>query len=279
MFIGNQRRFWIVAALAAIFAIPSFAQRAKKPRGGHVQISIVKKHRFVPTCNLDSNSVGFYFYPPNLGAEWTLRTVSQILDASSNVLKSDTTYSFEKIISDSNRSLQGLPVLRCISSMPYHAGQEDSAKLSSTEYYVDDSVIMTVFDHSVTSVLNHILLVNPLKLGASWKDVSNDTIRTVVTALHDSVSVPYGSFKNALVVMTPAGFGRMTKYFVPGVGLVKIVFHGIPPQQNGTFLVTSELIALDRGNPKRNIKYQFQALEHPKRKSVPRRGRPKRVIH
>ena len=224
------------------------------------------KSTFRPTCNLDSNSVGFYFYPPNLGAKWMLRTVAQMLDASSHVLKTDTTYSFEKIVSDSGATLQGLPVLGCIASMPYHAGGEDSAKLSSTEYYVDDSVIMTVFNHSVTSELNHILLVNPLAVGASWKDRAGDTIRSYVVSDSEPVSVPYGSFPKALVVKTPAGFGLMTKYFVGGVGLVKIIFHGIPPQENGSFIVTSELVSLEKGNPKRNIRYRFWALEHPKKK-------------
>ena len=270
----------MIAVLAAIFAIPGlvFAQHSK-PKSTHLHIGSAKSSRFVPTCNLDSNSVGFYFYPANYGAKWTLRTISQILDASSNVLKSDTTYSFEQVVSDSNRSLQGLPVLRCISSMPYHAGHEDSVKLSSAEYYVDDSVVMTVFNHSVTSELNHVMLVNPIRLGASWKDLSNDTIWTTVTGMNDSVSVPFGRFTNALEVTTPAGFGELTKYFVPGVGIVKVMFHGIPPQQNGTFLVTSELIALDRGNPKRSIKYQFLAMEHPKKKMPVKKGRAKKVTH
>lgn len=221
---------------------------------------------FHPTCNLDSNSVGFYFYPANLGAKWTLRTVAQVLDESSHVLKSDTTYSFERIVSDSGLTIQGLPVLLCVSSMPYHAGFEDSAKLSEAEYYVDDSVIMTVFNHSITSELNHILLVNPLELGASWDDRSGDTLRSWIISDSEPVSVPYGDFSKALVVKTPAGFGAMTKYFVGGVGLVKVIFHGIPPQQNGSFIVTSELISLDKGDAKRNIKYRFLALEHPAKK-------------
>ncbi len=234
-----------------------------------MQIQILHpKNTFRPTCNLDSNSVGFYFYPANLGAKWTLRTVAQMLDESSHVLKSDTTYSFERIISDSGMTLQGLPVLRCISSTPYHAGFEDSAKLSESEYYVDDSVIMTVFNHSITSELNHVLLVNPLDVGATWKDRAGDTIRTTVVADSVPVSVAYGNFSKALMVETPAGFGKMTKYFVGGVGLVKIVFHGIPPQQNGSFIVRSELVSLEKGNPKRNIKYRFWALEHPRKKRV-----------
>ena len=250
----------MVVALATIVLIPISASaqhavaKSKKSKHG---VSIVKPPIFRPTCNLDSNSVGFYFYPANLGAKWTLRTISQVLDANNKILKNDTTYSVEQIISDSNRTMQGLPVLVCLSSMPYHEGQEASATLKHVEYYIDDSVIMTIFNHSITSELNHFMLVNPLKIGAWWKDVVDDTIRSTIVATKEPVSVPYGDFTNALVVSTPAGFGEMSKYFVPGVGIVKVIFRGIPPQENGTFVVTTELIALDRGNPKRNIKYRF----------------------
>lgn len=255
--------------------MPAFAQKpAAKLKKSKESVKIVKPTVFHPTCNLDSNSVGFYFYPANLGAKWTLRTISQYLDASNKLLKSDTTFSFEQIISDSNRTMQGLPVLVCLSSIPYHAGEDSNAKVKNVEYYIDDSVVMTVFNHSITSELNHFLLVNPLHIGASWKDLVNDTIRSTIIAMKEPVSVPYGSFSNALVVNTPAGFGEMSKYFVKGVGIVKVIFRGIPPQANGTFVVTTELIALDPGNPKRSIKYRFQAPEHRLKQS---RGKSKRV--
>ena len=104
--------------------------------------------------------------------------------------KCDTTYSFERIISDSNRTIQGLPVLVCESSFPYHLGEEDSAKMNIVEYYVDDSVVMTIFNHSITSELNHILLENPLDSGSTWIDVSDDTTKTTVIATKEPVSTP-----------------------------------------------------------------------------------------
>ncbi len=229
------------------------------PKESGIHLSTVPRSRFHPTCNLDSNSVGFYFFPANVGAKWTLRTISQVLDLNNKVLKCDTTFSFERVVSDSNYTLQGLPVLDCESSMPYHAGQEDSAKIQKVEYYLDDSVVMTVFNHSITSELNHYLLVNQLDSGASWKDVTDDTTRTTVLATEEPVSTPIGDFSKSLVVQTPAEFGEMSKYFVKGVGIVKVIFRGITPQQNGTFVVTSDLAALDRGDPKRSIKYRFGA--------------------
>jgi hypothetical protein len=230
---------------------------APKPNAPHFHLSTPPPSSFRPTCNLDSNSVGIYFFPANLGAKWTLRTISQILDLRNKVLKCDTTFSFERVISDSNRTLQGFPVLRCESSLPYHAGGEDTAKTQIVEYYVDDSVVMTVVNHSITNGSNHTMLMNPLRMGASWKDVSDDTIRTSVIATAEPVSTPLGNFPRSLVVQSPGQYGTMSKYFVKGVGIVKVIFRGIPPQENETYLVTSELVALDRGNPKRSIKYRF----------------------
>jgi hypothetical protein len=251
----------MVAALALLLISSSLMAQPSTltPNEPRIHLSTVPTQAFHPTCNLDSNSVAFYFFPPNLGAKWTMRTISQILDINSNVLRADTTFSFERIISDSNRTLQGLPILQCESSMPYHAGGEDTVKRQIVEYYVDDSVVMTVFNHSSMSALNHTLLVNPLRMGNSWKDDEDDTIRTSVIATEEPVSTPLGDFSKSLVVQTPARFGEMSKYFVKGIGIVKIVFRGIRPQQDGTFVVTSELVALDRGDPKRSIKYRFQA--------------------
>ncbi len=256
-----------VVGILLILLIPSsvLAQTATlQPKKPAIHLSATPTTGFRPTCNLDSNSVGFYFFPPNLGAKWTLRTISQALDLKNNVLKSDTTYSFERIISDTNQSLQGFPVIRCESSMPYHVGGEDSAKLRIVEYYVDDSVVMTVFNHSMTSEVNHTLLVNPLRIGASWRDVTDDTTRTSVIAMEEPVTTPLGDFPKSLVVRTPSEYGEMSKYFVKGVGIVKIVFRGVPPQQNGTFVHTSELVALDRGDPKHSIKYRFPTIERVK---------------
>ncbi len=262
-----------VAAIAAVMIVPcSLLAQTSAPTSNapHIHMSTLQTSGFHPTCNLDSNSVGIYFFPPNLGAKWTFRTISQALDAHNNLLKSDTTFSFERVISDSNHTLQGFPILRCESSMPYRAGGEDTAKTQIVEYYVDDSVVMTVVNHSITNGSNHTMLVNPLRMGASWKDASDDTIRTSVIATEESVSTPLGDFPKSLVVQSPIEYGEMSKYFVKGVGIVKVVFRGIPPQQNGTFIHTSELVALDQGNPKRNIKYRFTVAptkKHSKKKS------------
>jgi len=260
----NATIAWVFLSIVVFWQTSGSAQRPAKHAHKKLGVTIVAKPEqlggFHPTCNLDSNSVGFYFFPANLGAKWTLRTISEYLDAQNKLLKSDTAFSFERVVSDSERTLQGLPVLGVESSVPYLAGREDSAKVKRVEYYVDDSVIMTVINHSISNGLNHILLVNPIRLGASWKDAADDTIRSHIIATAEPVSTPIGDFKSAIVVQTSVGFGELSKYFVPGVGIVKTIFRGIPPAQNGTFVVTSELIKLDRGNPKRSIKRQFEAI-------------------
>jgi hypothetical protein len=164
-----------------------------------------------------------------------------------------------------------MPVVRCESSFPYKAGEDTAAKLQETEYYIDDSVVMTVVNHTLTGGLNQFMLVNPLREGASWKDQHDDTTRTFVIATKEPVSVPYGNFSKSLVVRTPAEFGEMSKYFVRGVGLVKIVFIGLSPSEKETMLVATELISLDRGDPKRSIKYRFPQTpkkKHKKKKAV-----------
>ena len=267
IWMGNKSvAIWLVFASLLFVHSIAVAQQAptkksqksgKLPRSSIALKQASQGEAFYPTCNLDSNSVGFHFFPANLGAKWTLRTVSQYLDAQNTLLKSDTVYSFERIVSDSSRTLQGLPVIGVESSLPYHAGEEANIKVQHLEYYVDDSVVMTVFNHSISSGQNHFMLVNPLKIGASWKDVTDDTIWSRIVALDEQVSVPIGSFDKAIVVQTNIGFGELSKYFVPGVGIVKTIFRGVPPNQNGAFVATSELVSLDRGNEERSIKQRF----------------------
>lgn len=255
---------WIVLLLVGLCAAQSQAQQAPTKPKHPTKKPLITARRveapngFHPTCNLDSGSVGYYFFPANLGAQWTLRTIKEIFDATNTVVKCDTTFSYERVISDSNKTLQGLPILRCESCMPYATGHEAEAKRNVVEYYVDDSTVIAVFNHSISNSLNHTMLVNPLRVGASWRDNSEDTIRSKVIAMDEPVKTPLGSYPKSMVVESSVGFGVLSKYFVPGVGIVKTVFRGMPPTKNGVFVVTSELVALDVGNPNRSIKRQFQ---------------------
>ncbi len=256
-------RFAAIVLLLALGTMPARAQHTKvKPKAGKKEPRITAKqilpnNGFQPTCNLDSGSVGFYFFPANLGAKWTLRTVSQTLDLTNKVLASDTLYHFERVISDSNKTLQHLPVLRCESSFSYREGHDTEVKVKQTEYYVDDSTVIAVMNHSVSNSLNHTMLVNPIRVGASWRDNADDTVRSTVIAMDEPVITVMGSYPKSMVVLTKIGFGELSKYFVPGVGIVKSIFRGISPSQNGIYVVTTELVNLEKGDPKRSIKFRF----------------------
>lgn len=265
-----MRSFWLII-LVVVVSCSLYAQqpakdksrKSKKPPTSHTKkpaapsVKLATGAAFFPTCNLDSTSVGFYFYPPNLGAKWTARTVSQVFDAHSKLLKADTTYSYERVISDSERSLQGLPLLTCASSYAFRPGFEDSAKTKIVQYYVDDSVVIAVINHSVNAGLSHILLVNPLRTGAQWRDDLEDTIHSRIIAIDEPVTTVLGTFPHALVVQSRLGFGELSKYFVKGMGMVKSIYRGISPKENGSFVVTSELVKLENGDAKRSIKYRF----------------------
>ena len=259
MRIGRFVALFLMVLCAARLDAQQAPKKSKHPaKRPTITARPIMPNGFRPTCNLDSGSVGFYFFPANLGAKWTLRTIKQVLDVDNKVLRCDTVFSSERVISDSNKTLQGLPVLRCESIMPYAAGHEAEAKKNVVEYYVDDSTVRTVFNHSVSNTLNHTLIVNPLRIGASWRDNADDTIRSTVIALDEPVTTPKGSYPKSMVVQSSIGIGMLSKYFVQGVGIVKTEFRGIPPTQNGVFVVTSELVALDYGDPNRSIKRQFQ---------------------
>jgi hypothetical protein len=258
------RALWILVLCALVYSSAQAQNRTNKShktntskKKPELNVQLGTGATFVPTCNLDSNSVGFYFFPANLGAKWSMRTISQVFDARSKLLKSDTTYSYEHVISDSERSLQGLPLLTCESSFPYRAGFEDSVKKKVVQYYLDDSVIIAVVNHSVNAGLSHILLVNPLNLGAQWRDDLEDTIHSRIIAIEEPITTVLGTFPHALVVQSRLGFGELSKYFVKGMGMVKSVYRGISPKENGAFVVTSELIKLETGDPKRSVKYRF----------------------
>jgi hypothetical protein len=212
---------------------------------------------FHPTCNLDSGSVGYYFFPANLGAKWTMRIMTQIFDNHSKLVRADTSYSFERVLSDSNTTLQGAPVLECESSAPYKKGDELTTRTMPVTYYIDDSVAMLVINHSINSGENRFMLVAPLKVGTRWHDKSEDTAVSEIIAVSEPVSVPYGSFSRSIVVRTRTMDGDLSKYFVPGVGIAKMVYRGWPERLNGTVVVTTELIALDRGDTTRSIRNRF----------------------
>ena len=99
--------------------------------------------------------------------------------------------------------------------------------------------------------------INPLRAGASWRENLDDTIHSWVIATEEPVTTPMGAFPKSVVVVSRIERGELSKYFVPGVGIVKYVFRGVTPKLDGNYIATTELVKLDVGDPKRSIKYRF----------------------
>jgi hypothetical protein len=207
-------------------------------------ISTAKGTKVRPTANLDPGSVGYYFYPMTPGSYWKMRTVKSVYDLEGKLLGADTLYHRETVTTNSAPSMQGLPLIKCLSKS-FRPGQpEDSVASQEVTYYVDDSLIMAVFNNSVSHSENVSLLTTPLREGYVWPERFEDTIGTMVMSLHDSVETPAGKFENAVVTNTRLGFGELSKYFVGGKGIVKMVFNGVANGGRGKVTVTTDLMEI-----------------------------------
>jgi hypothetical protein len=195
-----------------------------------------------PTMNLNQGTVGSYFYPMTPGSFWKMRTVSSMYDLENKLLASDTMISREVVSTNSAVSIQGLPLIKCTSKSFRLGESEAAAKEQEVTYYVDDSLIMAVFNNSVNHNQNVALLTSPLKEGFVWPERFGDTVGTMVVSLHEPVETPAGKFENAVVTSTKLGYGELSKYFVAGNGIVKMVFRGPVGGGKGTLVVTTDLI-------------------------------------
>ncbi len=242
----------VVACLGVASGSDLLGQSSKKPKRSLHIAKPSAAQRFTPTFYLDSNSVGNFFFPANLGAAWTIRRVTHVFDDSSRIIEGDTVFSIERIVNDSALTLQGLPYLICENSV-FKPGSHQDIVRHESQYYVDDSVVMAILNNSVSYYGNHTMLVNPLKLGAHWKDQREDTLVSRIVSTDEVVTTSMGTF-HALVVTTTLQHGELAKYFVRGVGIVKTVFRGLPPSGIGAYVVTNELVNLDRGIEMRNLR-------------------------
>ncbi len=208
-------------------------------------ISIAKGGKMVrPTSSLEKGSVGYYFYPMTPGSYWKTRTVKSLYDLQDSLIASDTMFNKEVVSTNSAPSIQGLPLIKC-QSRSYRRGQhEDSVQAQEVAYYVDDSLIMAVFNNSITHSQNVSLLTTPLREGYIWPERFEDSIGTKVVSLHETVVTPAGKFENAVLTSTRLGFGELSKYFVGQHGIVKVIFRGFANGGMGKILVTTELMEI-----------------------------------
>ena len=223
------------------------AAQPKKPLVLKPSISLDTAHSsFRPTFNLGPGSVGNYFYPQTVGSSWKMKIVERVYDASNNVLSSDSLYNKETITSNSNKTFQGLPLLTC-TAKSWRGLDSSRADSAVSNYYVDDSIIMAVFNNSINNNQNRVLLVGPLKVGNHWLEKVEDSARTEIVSKNEVISGPFGNFGNALVTVTRLGKIEIDKYFVPNVGIVKTTMRAPGRKEGETIVVTSELIQFVRG--------------------------------
>jgi hypothetical protein len=240
--------------LATLMLISEASAQAKKKKAsskknkGSVGVTQPTGRKVTPTYNLDLGSVGYYFYPITEGSYWKMRTIKSFIDFDGKVMASDTLLSTERVLSNSEKSLQGMPLVRC-ESIAHKPGQETRATREEVTYYVDDSLIMAVFNNSVSHGENRTLLTSPLKVGTVWPEKWEDSIATEILSLSEPIETPAGRFEDALVTVTRMGYGELVKYFVGEKGIVKMIFRGPAPNSRGSLVVMTDLLEVHHADP------------------------------
>ncbi len=249
---GNRSlfRFFtiIVVMFVAVAMVTDFSsaqekkskkKKKKKPTSA-TTLRIDSVSNFKPTHTNKLGTVGGYYFPNKLGANWTLMTVQTLITDSGLIARSDTIYMHEEVIDTARFSLQGLPLMVC-KDFSYRLSKRDTNK-SESSYYVDDSIAMTVFNNSVTQKQNRTILVSPLVVGNSWKNMPGDTLGTTIISYVDSLVTPVGRFDSVLVTLTTHGNSDFRKFYAFGRGVVKMIYRSTGPGGHGLVIVTTQMI-------------------------------------
>jgi hypothetical protein len=222
------------------------AEKGAAKKGG---ISIAKGNKFPkPSVTLDPGTIGNHFFPIAPGSYWRTQTVKALYDLQNKLVSADTLLAKETVLTNSAGSIQGLPLIKC-ESISFKPGMDEARGYrEEVQYYVDDSLIMATFNNSVQHGENRALLVNPLKVGFKWAEKHGDTVMTEIVSVNEPVETVAGKWDNAVVTTTRMGYGELSKYFVPGVGIAKMVFRGPGANGQGTLVVTTDLLEVKHGN-------------------------------
>ncbi len=215
-------------------------KKKKKSASTETRIRVDSVSNFTPTHTNKLGTVGGYYFPNKLGAAWTLMTIQTLITDSGVIARSDTVYMHEEVIDTARFSLQGLPLMIC-KDFSYRLSKRDTSKTESS-YYVDDSIAMTVFNNSVTQKQNRTILVSPLRVGNSWKNMPGDTLGTTIINYVDSLVTPVGTFDSVLVTLTTHGNSDFRKFYAFGRGIVKMIYRSAGPSGHGLVIVTTQMI-------------------------------------
>jgi len=224
------------------------SSKTEKPK---TEIRIQPGAKLIPTHTGAPGTVMSYFWPMKPGTEWTHRTVRIRMDDAGIVMASDTAYNTHRVISDSEFSLQQLPIVKC-ETKGYRAGSLDTGR-SVAFYYVDDSIAMTVMNNSINHRLNAVFLVSPLREGNAWHEKYDDTAYCVIGGLVDSVATPIGVFDSVMMTVTRVGYTELVKFYAQGYGLIKSVFRAPGPGSHGVVAMVTEMVALRPPDPAENL--------------------------
>ena len=76
-----------------------------------------------------------------------------------------------------------------------------------------------VYDYTAMNTMNDVLIKEPIAVGTTWTLPSGD--QRAITDADASVTVPYGTYNDALEVTTTFAESIQKDYYAPGMGLVK----------------------------------------------------------
>lgn len=250
--------FWVgvfffgILWLSSIEAVAQVTKsKSKKPKSKvTIRTSESTMPRFLPTRSFSPGSVGAYFYPREVGSKWTLRSISSYyasevtsVGTSERLLASDTAFVTEQVVANNRSSLQLLPLVICKDSI-FHS-RTKRADEQEAQYYVDDSVIMVVYNNSMLNQDNRVILMSPLTEGYSWPEKQGDTILTTIENLAAHIETPAVTSDSALVTQTFHRGTVLSKFFVQGYGLVKSEYRAPGREAGQRISVETELVSIE----------------------------------
>jgi hypothetical protein len=253
-------RYWILPVfvfLASVFFTGEVnAQKTKKKSSSKTEtpkpeIRVEDGPEFSPTRTGAPGTAMSYFWPTKVGTTWMHRTVRIRMDDTGRVVATDTSFNTHRVVSDTEFSLQRLPLVKC-ETEGYRSGGSDTGR-SVAFYYVDDSIAMAVMNNSVSHRMNAVFLVSPLREGNAWHEKYDDTSYCVIGGWVDSVETPMRTFDSVLMTVTRAGYTELVKFYAQGYGLIKSVFRAPGPGSRGIVAMVTEMMALKPPDPAENL--------------------------